>query len=81
MFNFGTQLKLTFNIKNHITMQNFLKKATKLKKADLKNITGGVSGTPDLSKCGCSCSGSVTGPFYCVQYIACPQVYTCYEAI
>ncbi|MFC3161448.1 hypothetical protein SAMN05443633_101532 [Chryseobacterium arachidis] len=58
-------------------MQNFLKNATKLKKADLKNITGGASGTPDLSLCGCSCSGSVTGPKYCIQYIACPQVYTC----
>jgi hypothetical protein len=58
-------------------MQNFLKNATKLKKADLKNITGGVSGTPDLSLCGCDCAGAVTGPKYCVQYMACPQVYTC----
>ncbi len=31
----------------------------------------------DLSLCGCSCSGSVTGPKYCEDYIACPQVYTC----
>ncbi|ROH99332.1 hypothetical protein [Chryseobacterium daecheongense] len=56
---------------------NILKNAKKLKKADLKNIAGGISGNPDLSLCGCSCSGSVTGPWYCVQYIACPQVYTC----
>ncbi len=31
----------------------------------------------DLSLCGCSCSGSVTGPAYCSFYIACPQVYNC----
>ncbi|KFF01895.1 hypothetical protein [Chryseobacterium luteum] len=54
-----------------------MKNAKKLRKADLKNIIGGISGPQDLSKCGCSCSGSVTGPWYCVQYIACPQVYTC----
>ncbi|UZT97762.1 hypothetical protein ODZ84_21735 [Chryseobacterium fluminis] len=62
-------------------MQNFLKNATKLKKADLRNITGGISGTPDLSLCGCSCSGSVTGPKYCGQYIGCLQVYTCNQAV
>ncbi len=33
----------------------------------------------DLSKCGCSCSGSVTGPSYCNIYFACLQVYTCEE--
>ncbi|MEO4005617.1 MULTISPECIES: hypothetical protein [unclassified Flavobacterium] len=33
----------------------------------------------DLSKCGCSCSGAVTGPSYCDRYIGCPQVYTCGE--
>ncbi len=33
----------------------------------------------DLSLCGCSCSGSVTGPLYCNFYVACPQVYTCEE--
>ena len=33
----------------------------------------------DLSLCGCSCSGSVTGPWYCIQYIACPQVYNCLD--
>ncbi|THF53152.1 hypothetical protein E6C50_02815 [Flavobacterium supellecticarium] len=36
---------------------------------------------PDLSLCGCSCSGSVTGPVYCRKYIACPQVYTCLEVM
>lgn len=56
-----------------------MKNAKKLRKQDLKNITGGISGNPDLSLCGCSCSGAVTGPWYCVQYIACPQVYTCGE--
>jgi len=33
----------------------------------------------DLSLCGCSCSGSVTGPYYCNLYLACPQAYTCEE--
>lgn len=33
----------------------------------------------DLSKCGCSCSGAVTGPSYCDRYFGCPQVYTCGE--
>ncbi|MET3037014.1 hypothetical protein ABXT08_12970 [Chryseobacterium sp. NRRL B-14859] len=63
---------------------NIIKNAKKLRKEDLKNISGGMDslgsvkvGNPDLSLCGCSCSGSVTGPWYCVQYIACPQVYTC----
>jgi len=62
-------------------MQNFLKNAKKLKKSDLKSIVGGVGGgslgTPDLSLCGCSCTGAVTGPKYCSSYIACPQVITC----
>lgn len=54
-----------------------MKNAKKLKKADLKNIIGGISGKPDLSLCGCSCSGSVTGPWYCVEHIACTQGYNC----
>ncbi|MDR6403397.1 MULTISPECIES: hypothetical protein [Chryseobacterium] len=61
---------------------NILKNGKKLRKDDLKNIIGGIGGggtwgTPDLSLCGCSCTGAVTGPKYCVQYIACPQVMTC----
>lgn len=55
-------------------MANILKNAKKLKKSDLKDIIGGVSGNPNLSLCGCDCSGAVTGPYYCVQYIGCPQV-------
>ncbi|MGG5210459.1 hypothetical protein ACQWU4_16155 [Chryseobacterium sp. MIQD13] len=55
-----------------------MKNAKKLRKTDLKNITGGI-GKPDLSQCGCSCSGAVTGPLYCVQYIGCPQVYNCLD--
>ncbi|MCJ7935484.1 MAG: hypothetical protein MUW56_18140 [Chryseobacterium sp.] len=39
---------------------NIIKNAKKLRKEDLKNIAGGISGNPDLSLCGCSCSGSVT---------------------
>ncbi|ASW74112.1 hypothetical protein CJF12_07285 [Chryseobacterium piperi] len=56
---------------------NIFKNAKKLRKEELKNIVGGVDKNPDLSLCGCSCSGSVTGPKYCVQYIACPQVENC----
>ncbi|MDF2551219.1 MAG: hypothetical protein K0R36_1054 [Chryseobacterium sp.] len=58
-------------------LNEILKNAKKLKSADLKGIVGGVSGTPDLSLCGCSCSGAVTGPKYCPTYIGCLQVYTC----
>jgi len=59
---------------------NAIKNAKKLRKQDLKNITGGISGKPDLSLCGCSCSGAVTGPEYCSQYIGCLQVYTCNQS-
>lgn len=52
-----------------------------LSKEAQKNIMGSGKGNPDLSLCGCSCSGAVTGPAYCVQYIACPQVYTCNDSI
>ncbi len=52
-----------------------------LSKENQKTIFGGAGGKEDLSQCGCSCSGSVTGPFYCIMYIACPQVYTCEETI
>lgn len=31
----------------------------------------------DLSLCGCSCSGSVTGPDYCSLHFGCLQVYRC----
>lgn len=50
---------------------------TKLTRENQKQILGGISGSVDLSKCGCDCAGSVTGPFYCSQYFGCPQVYTC----
>ncbi|MEO8515642.1 MAG: hypothetical protein ABI426_02805 [Flavobacterium sp.] len=51
-----------------------------LSRESQKTILGQV-GKPDLSLCGCSCSGAVTGPYYCVQYIACPQVYNCNDAV
>ena len=51
--------------------------ATILNSKQQKDIVGGISGTPDLSKCGCDCTGSVTGPFYCGFYMGCPHVYTC----
>jgi hypothetical protein len=52
-----------------------------LSKENLKTIKGQGFAAVDLSLCGCSCSGSVTGPKYCVYYIACLQVYTCQETI
>nr|BFF40799.1 hypothetical protein BACY1_26040 [Tenacibaculum mesophilum] len=59
--------------------QNFLNISgvTVLSKNQQKNLTGGVA--IDLNKCGCDCSGSVTGPIYCHQYFACTQEYTCSE--
>ncbi|MHA7055971.1 hypothetical protein ACWGOQ_0002040 [Aquimarina sp. M1] len=50
---------------------------TLLSKKSQKTIKGAAS--EDVSLCGCSCSGSVTGPLYCRSYISCPQVYTCEE--
>ena len=51
-----------------------------LSRESLKNIQGSLlfdEHNVDLSLCGCSCSGSVTGPFYCYLHMSCPQVYTC----
>ncbi|THF53154.1 hypothetical protein E6C50_02825 [Flavobacterium supellecticarium] len=50
-----------------------------LSKENQRQIFGQVfvEETGDISKCGCSCSGAVTGPAYCQRLIACPQVYTC----
>ncbi|MGN7866184.1 hypothetical protein [Chryseobacterium sp.] len=57
--------------------QKIFKNAKKLERDNLKNIVGGISGTPDLSLCGCSCTGAVTGPSYCINYKRCLQVMTC----
>lgn len=46
-----------------------------LSKESLKLIVG--SAQPDPRKCGCSCSGAVTGPPYCASLIACTQGYNC----
>ena len=52
-----------------------------LSKQNLKAIKGqgsvSVDASIDLSLCGCSCSGAVTGPEYCIYHIACLQVYNC----
>ncbi|WP_136667969.1 hypothetical protein [Flavobacterium sp. H122] len=56
-----------------------IKGAEMLSNEKLKQIKGGAK--VDLSLCGCSCSGSVTGPDYCVIYFACTQGYTCQEEI
>ncbi|WP_347217727.1 hypothetical protein [Chryseobacterium sp.] len=60
---------------------NSIKNAKKLRKEELKSISGGIIVKPDLSLCGCSCSGSVTGPSYCVTLIACTQGYNCDQGI
>ncbi|WGH75983.1 hypothetical protein P8625_02105 [Tenacibaculum tangerinum] len=59
--------------------QNFLNISgvTVLSKKQQQNLNGGAG--VDLSLCGCDCTGSVTGPFYCRRYIACTQGYTCNE--
>ena len=60
-----------------------IKGVSAISKVEQSQINGGISwpgGGIDLSKCGCDCAGSVTGPFYCRLNIACPQVYTCDDA-
>lgn len=60
-----------------------IKGVSQISKAEQSQINGGIDwdliGYGDISKCGCDCRGSVTGPLYCLQLIACPQVYTCEE--
>lgn len=55
---------------------------TTLSKAQQKEVSGGFSpedliGYGDISKCGCDCGGSVTGPSYCSEIMACIHVYRC----
>jgi len=52
-----------------------------LSKESQRKIVGqlGNCSSFDLSQCGCSCSGAVTGPLYCQQCVACLQVYDCAE--
>lgn len=40
-------------------------------------ISGGISWPFPITGCGCDCAGRVTGPKYCIEILACPQVYTC----
>lgn len=60
--------------------KNILKNAKKLNKKDLKNMVGGEI-NHDITLCGCDCAGAVTGPAYCLNYMGCPQVYTCNDPI
>ena len=53
--------------------------ATILTRQEQKNLTGGIS-LPSAKGCGCDCAGRVTGHKYCIELIACPQVYTCDDA-
>lgn len=46
-----------------------------LSKGEQQKIKGGASVDP--TKCSCSCSGSIVGPFYCSQIMGCLDVYTC----
>jgi hypothetical protein len=52
-----------------------IKGVSAISKEAQSQINGGFG--YDLSKCGCDCTGSVIGPFYCGFLIQCPQVYTC----
>lgn len=58
-----------------------MKALKKLTRSNLKEIQGGWIGIKpgkcDLTLCGCSCSGAVTGPACCQLAMACPQVYNC----
>jgi hypothetical protein len=56
-----------------------IKGAQILSKETQRKILGqfGSCAGYDLSLCGCSCSGAVTGPKYCRGCIYCLQVYTC----
>ena len=47
------------------------------KKAQQEITGGGGWGKPDLSKCGCDCTGAVTGPSYCGFYFGCTQQIDC----
>lgn len=60
-----------------------IKGAQVLSKDSQRRILGqkGSCSGWDLSRCGCSCGGAVTGPFYCNQCIGCLQVYTCDDDI
>jgi hypothetical protein len=49
--------------------------ANVLSRENQSKIKGQAGEDPSL--CGCSCYGSVIGPSYCIEYIACPQVVTC----
>jgi len=60
-----------------------IKNAQELSRSEQRAILGGAGGgttPPDLSKCGCDCAGSVTGPAYCSLYMGCLQVYKCDES-
>lgn len=78
---------LFFIFDNILTQINEIMKSKLLSISEIKVLTrenqkqvfGGVLEPEDLSKCGCDCTGSVTGPFYCRRHIYCPQVYTCSE--
>jgi len=55
-----------------------IKGVSAISKQDQSQINGGAGG---FFGCGCDCAGRVTGPKYCEDLIACPQVYTCDDDI
>ncbi|WP_298421703.1 hypothetical protein [uncultured Kordia sp.] len=59
-----------------------IKGASIISKNEQSQINGGISWpiSGGGAGCGCDCAGRVTGPFYCQQFFACPQVYTCDDA-
>jgi hypothetical protein len=56
-----------------------IKGVSAISKQNQSEINGGAGIDP--SKCGCDCTGSVTGPAYCYWIMGCLQVYTCNDSI
>ena len=56
-----------------------IKGASAISKENQSQINGGAGwpGSGGFIGCGCDCAGRVTGPKYCKDIWACPQVYTC----
>lgn len=75
---------IKLNLINAIMLKNILNLdgVQELSKESQKLIQGQGFGlyncnNYDLSLCGCSCTGTVTGPKYCSSCLGCLQVITC----
>jgi hypothetical protein len=67
-------------MKANIFNISHLKGVEVLSKKEQKNILGQIQQQScNLSLCNCDCAGNITGPACCVYFIACLQVYLCYD--